>query len=54
MTLVNIYNSKMAFKIRILSNFVTKQLLIEYISYDWSIDVKGIKFGAYVELLTLI
>ena len=44
----------MASKRVVLSNFVTKQLLIEHILYDLSINDKDIKFGALVKFDTLI
>ena len=44
----------MASKIMILSYFLTKQLLIEHILYDWSTNDKDIKFGACVKFDTII
>ena len=44
----------MASKSVILSNLITKQLLIEHILYDLSINGKYIKFGACVKFDTLI
>ena len=44
----------MASKSMILSNLVTKQLLIEHRLYDLPINGKDIKFGARVKFDTLI
>ena len=46
-------NFKMASNRVVLSNFVTKQLLIEHILYDLSINDKDIKVGARVKFDTL-
>ena len=54
---MNILNFKMASKSMILSNFacfVTKQLLTEHILYDFPINGKYIKFGAWFRFDTLI
>ena len=53
MTLVNILNFKMASKCMILSNFVTKLLLIVQKLYDLPINGKDIKFRARVKFDTL-
>ena len=54
MALVKMLNFKKPSKGVILSNFVTKQLLIEHGSYGLSSNDKDIKFGARVKFDTLI
>ena len=54
MTLVNVLNFKMASKSMILSNCVTKHLLIEHRLYDLLSNAKDIRFGARVKFDTLI